>query len=164
MPQMLPTVSRGKHSEGFSLVEALLALGIAAMLASALTHAISNSRMNAGMVREQVEMMTLGDSLLEQGSWQNPEPSYGRGAGFAWRMTAAPIDFTAVAERMNVPATAPSEIRTTSIKASSGNEPVVAPKKAASWVPFHVSVVVESPSGRKYVTDSITLGLVPNDK
>jgi hypothetical protein len=69
MSSMVPRVRR---SAGFSLAEALMAFVIAAMLAAALTRFISNTRMNAGEIRELVEMMTLSDSLLEQTSPQEP--------------------------------------------------------------------------------------------
>jgi hypothetical protein len=98
MSSMVPRVHR---SAGFSLAEALMALVIAAMLAAALTRFISNTRMNAGEIRELVEMMTLSDSLLEQTSPQEPGITDGRTGRFAWRVVVAPIAFGAVARRVN---------------------------------------------------------------
>jgi len=168
----ISVAKRAHRSAGFSLAEALIALAIAAMLAAVLTRMVSNTRMSAGKIRELVEMITLGDSLLEQ----TPSPSEGTTAGrsgtLAWRISAIPIDFAPVPRRVNVksadaaqghaPSTGMGAGLQNTQNASTAAQP--APPPAADWIPYHVVVVIQSPSGRKYESDTISLGPRATDK
>jgi prepilin-type N-terminal cleavage/methylation domain-containing protein len=164
---ILSMVPRTHRSAGFSLVEALIALAIAAMLAAVLTRLIGNTRANAGKIRELVEMMTVSDSLLEQTSPRVPGTMNGRTARFAWRVVVAPVAFSAVARRVNVKAPATADQNRANapglppISDSAPGKPTSKPEQVAKWMPFRVTVFVESPSGRKYAADTISLGPPP---
>jgi len=157
--------TRAGRSAGFSLVEALTALAIAAMLAAVLTRMVSNTRMSAGKIRELVEMITLGDSLLEQISLQNPGTTSGRSAGFAWRISVSPATFTATARRVNAKGPAANQstpaLGLVADSDSSHKEQTSASQHTIEWIPFRVNILVESPSGRKYAADTISIGPRP---
>ena len=165
-------IFRGAHrSAGFSLAEALIALAIAAVLAAALTRLASNTRMNAGKLGELVEMMTVSDSLLEQASPRVPGTTSGRTGGFAWRVAVTPVAFGAVAQRVEEKAVATADQpsgKAAGLPPISGGgsrgEPAPTPEQVVKWIPFRVSVLIESPSGRKYAADTISLGPPPTDE
>ena len=157
---------------GFSLAESLVALAIAALLVVAVTRLVANTRLNAGKVRELVEMMALSDSLLEHVSQGMPETSDGRTGHFTWHIDVTPMSLTAVARRVNLrgPVANQSGTKTlglssapesTSKSDSSRTEPATTPHDAVKWTPFHVTILVKSPSGRKYVTDTVKIGSQP---
>jgi type II secretory pathway pseudopilin PulG len=165
-------VARPSRCAGFSLAEALVALAIAVLLAAVLTRLVSNTRMSAGKIRELLEMMTLSDSLLEQASQRSPETSNGRTGHLAWQIGATPMAITAVARRVNakVPTADQAQTKTAGLTAApefatspspSSHGAVPPPDDASKWVPFHVIIVVQSASGRKYVTDTISIGPSP---
>jgi prepilin-type N-terminal cleavage/methylation domain-containing protein len=87
--------------DGFSLVEVLIALAIAAMLAVVLTRFSMNTRMSASRVRELVTMMSLSNYLLEQTSLTDPATGEGRTAGFVWHMRKDRIASVAVAQKLS---------------------------------------------------------------
>ena len=154
---MASMVHRAHGSAGFSLAEALIALAVAAVLAVALTRLVGNTRANAGKIRELVEMMTLSDSLLEQTSSQGPGTTHGRTGRFAWRVVVAPAAFSAVARRVSVKVLASTKVAGLPISASSRGEPTSVPDEVVKWVPVHVTVFVESPTGQRYAADTISL-------
>jgi prepilin-type N-terminal cleavage/methylation domain-containing protein len=166
---MPPGVNR---SAGFSLVEVLVALTIAVLLTAVLTRVISNTRMNASKIRELVQMMTLSDSVLEKVSRQAPETTSGRSGPLAWHIQVSPMAMSAVAHTVNIKT--PTADRSVAMASgstlpamsapdteSSDNGPASAPKDPGQWIPLHVTIVVESSSGRKYVTDTASIGLLP---
>jgi type II secretory pathway pseudopilin PulG len=167
---MSSMVLRDHRSAGFSLAEALVALAIAAVLAVALTRLVSNTRANAGKIRELVEMMTLSDSLLEQTTSQQPGITQGRTGRFAWRVAIVPMAFNAVARRVNEKVLAVADQHqskapgSTSTSDSSFSKPTPAPEQAPNKIPFRVNVLVESPSGRRYAADTIRIGAPAADE
>jgi type II secretory pathway pseudopilin PulG len=165
---MSSMVLRDHRSAGFSLAEALVALAIAAVLAVALTRLVSNTRANAGKIRELVEMMTLSDSLLEQTTSQQPGITQGRTGRFAWRVAIVPMAFNAVARRVNEKVLAVADQHQSkasgSTSDSSSSKPTPAPEQAPSKIPFRVNVLVESPSGRRYAADTIRIGAPAADE
>ena len=156
--------ARASRSAGFSLAEALVALAIAVLLTAVLTRLVSNTRMNAGKIRELLEMMTLSDSLLEQVSQRLPETSNGRAGHFAWQIGAIPMAITAVARKVNakIPTSDQPSTKTAGLTSAPefATNPTT-PDDTPKWIPFHVTIVVESMSGRKYVTDTIGIGPPP---
>src|SRR5262249_12532647 len=89
------TVERRDRSSGFSLVEVLAALAIAAALSAALMHTFSNTRYSATRIRELIDSMTLGDNLLSHMSAQKIQPTRidGRDGGFTWRIVIEPVNY-----------------------------------------------------------------------
>jgi prepilin-type N-terminal cleavage/methylation domain-containing protein len=166
------------RSAGFSLVEVLVALTIAVLLTAVLTRVISNTRMNASKIRELVQMMTLSDSVLEKVSRQSPETTSGRSGPLAWHIQVSPMAMSAVAHIVNIktptadqsvakasgatlPAMSAPDTESSDNGPASANGSASAPKDPVQWIPLHVTIVVESSSGRKYVTDTASIGLVP---
>jgi prepilin-type N-terminal cleavage/methylation domain-containing protein len=160
---------RTNRLAGFSLAESLVALAIAALLAAALTRFVSNTRMNAGKVDELIEMMALGDSLLEHVSQKTPETSDGRAGRFTWHIDVVPMAISAVSRKLapkKNPAAGQSGPTTAGLataESTSGSdnsimEPATAPPQdPVKWMPVHVTILVKSQSGRKYVTDTVSI-------
>jgi prepilin-type N-terminal cleavage/methylation domain-containing protein len=155
--------------DGFSLIEALIAIVIAALLAAVLTRVVGNTRMNASKIRQLVEMMALNDTLREQTVAQRPGITEGRAGDLVWRTTIEPIDFTAVARRVldRRPNESRSPVKSIGLQAEGDSHP--SDKKSmtqenSEWVPFHVTIVVASQSGRRYTSDTITIGPLAADQ
>lgn len=160
--------TQASRSAGFSLTEVLVALAIAVLFTAVLTRLVINTRMSAAKIRELVEMMTLGDTLLEQQtSQQIPKTSDGRSQRLAWHIDVVPMAISAVARRVNLPTTDQTGAKTAGLAAapdftqssdSFRNSTEPATDHGPQLVPFHVTIVVESPTGRKYVADTVSLG------
>jgi hypothetical protein len=165
MDAVAPRTSR---SAGFSVAEALVALAIAAMLTGILTRLVSNTRMSAGKVRELVEMMTLSQSLLEETSQHSPKSSMGRTGRLAWRISVDPIAITAVARTVKPKSSTADQSTTPTLGLAPASEfaqdsakAPSQPDEGANWIPYHVTILIESPTGRKYVTDTVNIGARP---
>ena len=161
---------RSHSRSGFSLVEALVALAIAALLTATVTRLIVDTRVNAARVGEMTEMAALGETLLARvasSAGLRPGRTDGRRGVFAWRIDVAPIPFAAKARvraekkaaepapaeggKTNATAKAPALPEGTSTRA-----PAAPPQH---WVTYRVAVVIEAPSGRTYAVDTIRVGL-----
>jgi prepilin-type N-terminal cleavage/methylation domain-containing protein len=162
-----PFERRGR--EGFSLIEALIAIVIAAILAVALVRLAGNTRMNAAKVRQLVEMMTLNESLLVQIGNQEVGITEGRTGDLAWRTIVEPVEFSAVArfsvDNKRDEKRSPANGRGLAIQADS-RPSTKAPttQESPQWIPLHVTIVVQSPSGHRYTSDTITLGPATRDR
>ena len=90
---------RREAQAGFSLIEALVALAIAAFLAAMLTRFMSGTRATAYLVREEVAMDVLSDGLLERVVARDLQPGRtdGRTGSLRWHIDIAPIAFYAQA-------------------------------------------------------------------
>lgn len=134
-------------SSGFSLIEALIALAIAAFLVAVLTRFVSNTRANALRVRQEVLLDILSDSLLERlGSRElQPGRTDGRNGALRWYVDVAPITFSAhalsVAEkkpvisaaRTNTPGSAPAVGAVGSLGASAVGSSGASSDSAPGW-------------------------------
>ena len=144
---------------GFSLLEALIAIVIAAILAVALTRVANNTRMNAAKIQELVRMMSLNDALLSQLAPTELGVTHGRTGRFSWQIAVAPLRFTATALRINseaigtVPATKVLGLSAISDEPLKTTKPDEGPK----WFPVYVTVATGSSTGRKYSVDTISL-------
>jgi len=149
---------------GFSLPEALIAIVIAAVLAVALTRVASNSRMNAGKIQELVRMMNLNDALLSQLAPTELGVTHGRVARFSWHVTVAPLSFRATALRINSEAVPNTSATKALGLAALSDAPSQTQKKEEGprWLPVYVTVATDSPSGRRYSTDTIRMVRLPN--
>jgi prepilin-type N-terminal cleavage/methylation domain-containing protein len=165
---------RPDRSAGFTLGEVLVALAVAAMLATVLTRFVAGTRMNAFKVRELIEIGTLSDSLLERISSQELRAARtdGRNAGFTWHIVVSPLAFTAIARKVNEKSTPVADtgqgkhIGLTPISSrSSGDEPKPAQTQpGVNFIPYHVSLVIEARSGRRYAADTIRIGPAQTDE
>ena len=162
---MSSTSRKHSRTSGFSLVEALVALAIAALLAVALTRFYGNTRANAARIGEVLQMTTLSETLISRlSSTQNIKAGLtaGRSGIFGWRILITPVGYTAVAREISEPIqTAPDQ--TTGLKMMSQPAPAGAPQPTTpipkvEWIPYRVAVIVEAPSGRKHATDTIRIG------
>ena len=97
---MLSKRKRNSGTAGFSLVEALVALAIAALLAAVLTRFVSGTRANAQNVREEIALELASDDLLEHLAIGKSLPGRidGRSGRLAWHVDIEPIAFSANAE------------------------------------------------------------------
>ena len=154
-------LAKSRRSKGFSLIEALIAVLIAAILAAVLTQLASTTRMNADRIQELMSMMTLNGALLAQVAPKELGTTNGRTGKFSWRVVVAPLDYSATARRTN---DKPEENTTNSRKllGLAALTDVPGPIKktdsvdTAKWLPVHVTVAVDSPSGRSYRVDTIS--------
>jgi Tfp pilus assembly protein PilV len=155
---MFQRVSRSRA--GFSLAEALVALVVAAMLATTITKFVISTRNNAVRVREAVEMSALSDSLLAniQPENLNPGTSSGRKGPFAWHIDVTAISYTAFGLRMNE-----NKVAQTGLTGAANTEPAGSNTPAGTHqviyngVPFHIALVISAPSGRKYRVDTMRM-------
>jgi len=159
---------RSSASKGFSLAEALVAIAIAALLAVVLTRLAMGTRNNAASIQELVNMMGVSESLLAQVAPKEPGTTNGRMGNYSWRIVVTPLKFAAVARYVNEkdsnvdmsPAKGPTV-------AEKNKVPTVAEKnkepesREIQWVLYDVIVSVFSPSGRKYIADTIRIGARP---
>jgi hypothetical protein len=143
------------------------------MLATVLTRFVASTRMNALKVRELVEIGTLSDSLLERLSSQELRVARtdGRNTGFTWHMVVSPLAFSAIARKVNEKSTRVADtgqgkhVGLTPVSSSSGDEPKpVQAQSAVNLIPYHVSLVIEARSGRRYAADTIRIGPAQTDE
>jgi general secretion pathway protein I len=162
----------GRARAGFSLVEALVALAIAAALTAVLTRLIVTTRAGAARVGELTEMAALGDTLMARvASSQGLRPGRtgGRRGTFAWYIDIAPVPFTALARRISEKrpsAPVAAEQASGPAKAAAafgGGDPRPSLPSQAKWAAYRVAVVVQAPSGRTYAVDTIRIGPPPEN-
>jgi prepilin-type N-terminal cleavage/methylation domain-containing protein len=160
--------ARPKHnaSAGFSLIEALVALVIAALLAAVLTRFVSNTRMTALKIREQVTMDILGDSLIEHLGAPDLQPGRtdGRIGALRWRLDVSPIPVYARA--ISVSVKKPSQSETPQSKSTPfspisnevSKQPAAAPPKPAiNWAVYRLAAAVSAPSGRSHAIETLKI-------
>ena len=118
--------------------------------------------MNADKIQELVRMMSLNDGLLTQIAPTELGVTRGRTGKFSWQIDVAPLRFSATALRMSeVPAepTAPKALGLAAI----ADEPAQTKKQdeGPKWLPVYVTVATNSPTGRRYSADTISLLQLP---
>ena len=152
---------------GFSLVEALVALAIAAFLAAILTRFVSGTRFNAFKVREEVAMDILSDNLLERFVTRELQPGRtdGRSGALGWHIDITPIAFYARARSVHEKKRATAgggQANAPGLPLMSNNSDK-APQAAAqsapvvTWNPYHITAVINTPSGRSHAVDTIRI-------
>ena len=176
---------RACPTAGFSLVETLVALALAAILAGMLTRFVSGSRLNAWKIREHIAIDVLSDDLIERVApyqWQVGRTD-GRSGTLAWRIDVTPIAFVAHARSVKPkkkntdadgnPTSAPG---LTASSESTGDEknddepkfgakatpPTTVP--ANNWVPYRVTALVRAPSGRSRLVYTLRIGPQQTEK
>jgi len=164
---MSSAIRRYSRVAGFSLAEVLIALAIAAMMAAILTRFVAGTRANAAKVAELTEMAILGETLLARtASSQSLKAGRtdGRSGAFVWRIDIAPVAFAARALRVSEKSVAASDAEgQPGGPPNSGGNAAPEPKRAGgNWVSYHVTVVIEAPSGQSHAVDTIRLG--PGDR
>jgi hypothetical protein len=177
---------RRKGTAGFSLTEALVALAIAAFLGAVLTRFVTGTRLNASKVREEVAMDILSDSLPERLVVQDLKPGRidGRSGALRWHIDVAPVAYyaTALSVSKNKPpgagigeGGAPGLTPASSQAGALGSTPasgqagaldstsasqqdaVTKSQPAITWSPYHVTAVIDAPSGRSHAIDTIRI-------
>jgi prepilin-type N-terminal cleavage/methylation domain-containing protein len=159
-----------RSRRGFSLVEALVALAIAALLTAAVARLVATTRVNAAGIGELTEMSALADTVMARAaSSQNLRPGRtdGRRGAFSWHMDIAPVPFTALARRISdkkaeEAAGAKEPGAPGKTPAASGGGDTRAPAAPpVAWIAYRVAVVIEAPSGRRYAVDTLRTGPQP---
>jgi prepilin-type N-terminal cleavage/methylation domain-containing protein len=164
---------RRSRSAGFSLVEVLVALAIAAMMTVMLVRFVGGTRVSAARISEALEMATMAETLLARvasGQDVHPGRTVGRAGAFLWRIEIQPITFTATARRTHERA-ARESAETGAEKATTRSAGKAMKADAESsgragaalnnWITYRVAVAVEAPSGRKHVADTVRVGAPP---
>jgi type II secretory pathway pseudopilin PulG len=167
---------RRSGTAGFSLLEALVALAIAAFLVAVLTRFVSGTRANALQIRETLALDMLGESLLERlGATQlRPGRTNGRSGALFWHIDVSPIVFyahaTSMGEKKRGPvATAPGQAPVVGLTAPTTPAPQTpqTPDKQPArvvWNPYHVKATISRPSGQTYEIDTIRIVLQKPEK
>jgi prepilin-type N-terminal cleavage/methylation domain-containing protein len=162
-----------RGSAGFSLVEVLIALAVAAMMTAVLLRYIAGTRANAARIGEALEMATLSDTLLARissGPGLQPGLTNGKTGPFAWRVEVQPVAFTAIARTVHErKAVASPDGAAETTKAKAANNPALGGREASSaqgaadskWMPYRVAITIETPSGRRHVADTVRIGPPP---
>jgi prepilin-type N-terminal cleavage/methylation domain-containing protein len=143
-------VPENNHSAGFSLVEALVALAIAAILAVALTRFVAGTRANAALVDEMLEMAAMADTLLTDLPGEKPIRAgriEGRSGTLAWRINVTPVAFRTLPLRVEKSAAVGERV-----------SPLASKAKATEPSLFHVAITLQARSGRAYVVDTVRMG------
>jgi type II secretory pathway pseudopilin PulG len=167
---------RRSGTAGFSLVEALVALAIAAFLVAVLTRFVSNIRANALQIREHLALNMLGEGLLERlGVTQlQPGRTNGRSGALFWHIDVSPIVFyahaTSMGEKKRGPvATAPGQAPVMGLTAlttpapQTTQTPDTQPLRGV-WNPYHIQATISRPSGQTYEIDTIRIVLQKPEK
>jgi prepilin-type N-terminal cleavage/methylation domain-containing protein len=163
---MLSTPQKHSATAGFSLVEALVALAIAALLAAVLTRFVSGTRINALKIREQLAIDTLSDNLLEQVGARELEPGRtdGRIGVLQWRLQISPVPVYARAISISEKKSNPSDIRQSSatplstISNEANTQPATPqPKSLTTWKVYRLAGVISAPSGRSHAIETIKI-------
>ena len=150
---MSSAFQRPRRSAGFSLVEVLVALAVAAMMTGILVKFVAGTRSNSARVGEALDMATMAETLLARTLSNHalqPGRTTGRTGPFRWRIEVQPTPFTAVARKMHTPAGAGT---TKPEPDKSSRESIATP-----WVAYRIAVAIEAPSGRKHVADTVKIG------
>jgi prepilin-type N-terminal cleavage/methylation domain-containing protein len=167
------TAERRDKNSGFSLVEVLAALAIAAALSAALVHTFSNTRYNAGRIRELIDMMTLGDNLLAQINAEKIQAARidGHDGRFIWSLDVNPASYaaTVIQYSENVQpdqTTKPSTSKEVEQQGQSGTEIGKSNNEAAQkWSVYRIRIGVQAPSGRRHVVETFRIGQrITNEK
>ncbi len=142
-----------------------MALAVALALSAALTHAVGVTRGNASRIRELVDMMTLGNNLLEQtpaGKLQAGRID-GRSGALSWRIEIAPADYIASTRQASASSqnngTASRGTLNVAARSNGSNEAAASNEAAEEWTAYHIVIVVKTSSGREYVADTVKTGL-----
>ncbi len=164
---MLSICRRAKGTAGFSLVEVLVAVAIAAALSTVLVRFIGNARTNAASIEDRLNMAILSGNLLEELPIQKIRAGRidGHTGRFLWRIDIVPVGFGVRALKMST-ANKPKKkddqaANPLGISAPIAAAPSPAATKAnfeAKWVPFRVAVYVQSAAGRSYRIETIKIG------
>jgi prepilin-type N-terminal cleavage/methylation domain-containing protein len=160
-------VRSGRSRRGFSLIEALVALAIAAVLTAAVTRLVAATRVNAAGIGELTEMSALADTLMARvASSQSLRAGRtdGRRGAFSWHIDIAAVPFTALARRTSEKKAEDSAGAKNSgapgkMPAAFGGGDARAPAAPPiAWIVYSVAVVIEAPSGRRYAVDTLRTG------
>ena len=176
------------RSAGFTLIEVLVALAIATIMAIALTRFVVGTRANASKVGEALEMTALGETLLGRvavGHVWSPGRTDGRSGQYSWRVEVTPIGMQAVAR---VRAKKEEEGRDTDAGENSGGgkngqkmrstfqlEPSeltqrratasdVASEPMKKHALYRVALTIIAASGRSYATQTVRIGNAAGDE
>jgi prepilin-type N-terminal cleavage/methylation domain-containing protein len=179
MLSRLPGTSR---SAGFSMLEALIALAIAAILSIAATRGLATTRVNAFKLREQLAIDAVADNLVNRVAERKLEEgrTSGRTGNLDWHIEVAPVTANARVlyskpKKLNdansangpqagaapsAPDSSASTLATHPLSNSpAGQDGAGPPKKAVTvWQTFRVAVAVVARSGRRLEMDAIRIG------
>jgi hypothetical protein len=158
------------------MLEALIALAIAAILSVAATRGLSTTRLNASRLREQLTIDAVADNLINRSAERKLEDGQDSGhiGNLGWRLDVAPIAANArvlysKADKQNetkgsqgdAMRNAPDAALVTHTLSSPPAEQAGAgvPKKPATiWQAYRVAVVVVAPSGHRLEVDTLRIG------
>jgi prepilin-type N-terminal cleavage/methylation domain-containing protein len=160
------TVERRDRNSGFSLVEVLAALAIAAALSAALMLTFSNTRRNAAHIRELIDMMTLGDNLLARISAEKVQAAgiNGQERGYVWGSKIEPAVYTVniVQRSENIQpdqvTIADNAKKLEQFSQKETKADAVDNEPASKWVGYRITILLQAPSGRKHVMETFRIG------
>jgi prepilin-type N-terminal cleavage/methylation domain-containing protein len=127
----LPTARRNKHSPGFTLVEALVALTVAGISLAAIAN-LSNETLRSSLyVDRHLAVVETAQQIIAgfPGRGQLVDGALnGEAAGLGWSLAVAPFDAN-----------------------------FVSPGPSASWAPKKLVLTVQGPSGTRLTIETIRL-------
>jgi len=138
------------EKSGFALLEVLVATAVAVVLLAALMRVFSSVWLGIGSVREEAEAAILARSLLEASATRNglaPHYEEGRTAGYSWGLAVA------LALKEADPRTVKHDMRRWSGEATPDDPPGI----GSGWQLYRLTAVVQSPSGRRTVFETLRL-------
>jgi prepilin-type N-terminal cleavage/methylation domain-containing protein len=180
---MLSRFPGTSKSAGFSMLEALIALAIAAILSIAATRGLATTRQNASKLREQLTLDAVADNLVNRAAEHTLEEgrTTGRTGILDWHLEVAPItadarvlyskankqddakgsqgDVTHSGPDASTAALVTHTLSSQPVPQAGQDGPEAAPKKSATvWQTFRVAVAVVARSGRRVEIDAIRIG------
>jgi hypothetical protein len=119
-------------------------------------------RTNAGEVRQQVFMDILGNELLERYSASDLKPGRvdGRSGVLIWQVNVEPIAYSAQVQSLSreKPVEGAQQADNGFSLARTATPSDAKPQPKMAWNPYHVTVSIISPSGRRYAVDTVRIG------
>ena len=166
------------RSAGFTLIEVLVALTIAAIMAIAITRFVAGTRWNASRIGEALEMTALSETLLGRvpvGQSWSPGRTDGRAGEYAWRVEVTPIGMQAIARIRAKKEEKPDaekagdagknrkmlstfELERSGLADPRKKAPGVVEESMRKMALYRVAVTILAPSGRRYAMETIRTG------
>lgn len=151
-----PRPERGRGDDGFTLVEALTAFAIVAMLTLVIQRGLVQARLGWEAIEERRAAERLARSLLSEPVSLPAVLEGGRNGytdGRRWQIRLAALDLP-----LPDPPSPPATVAT-----AGGQPPAPASTPEPKWQPLRVTITVETARGRPVEVETVRLAPVPPD-
>lgn len=157
-----PRARRNAGSRGFVLLEALVAVAVAALLMGLLLRSFSLTWSSVRLVREDAEAMLVGRSLMaEHGARERLAAGRDSGnmGGYAWTLEIAQVP-TPPAGGADAQTPQPAAAKVQAGGSGSADQPGQAAQERAArnWTLYDLNLELVTPTGRRLTLETFRLG------